>query len=315
MKQPIEHIRSVAPVPSILTSATPLPGSVNWSTGIAWTPAPCYGSTGAWPHCPPSIASIEASGNDKNTSGSSDSVATNPFSIYTPIECEWVTDEAGTRLEAFATELTDVRTAYQIARALWLGVGLDDVGDPKYGLPPTLRRSATDVSNALNGVAALDDVVAVLLSKYEICTGGLGGAVLHIPTVLIPGALGGGDGGARVAWPEGSIYRGPNGSVISPGPGYPHDSSLQGANGYGPLVSHGPPEVYKGNGYSEAWVYISGPVEYAVTPVAPPNTVEERRGDPRQNRYEVIAERRAIVRFDPCCVFAARALNTSGEVS
>ena len=61
--------------------------------------------------------------------------------------------------------------------------------------------------------------------------------MLHVPTVLIPSALGGGDGGARVAWPEGSIYRGPAGLVISPGPGYPHDSTAQGADGAGPLVS------------------------------------------------------------------------------
>ncbi len=306
-KQPIERIPLVAPTPSILTSARPLP-NVEWGTGIAWTPTPCFGASHNWERC-------QDGENEKEVSGAAAPVATEPFTIYTPVQCEWVTTEGGDRLTAIATELTEVHTARQIARALWMGEGLTDVADATYGKPPTLRRSATDVSSALNGVAPLDDVVAYLLYRYEACTGGNGGAVLHIPTVLIPGALGGGDGGARVAWPEGSIYRGPLGSVISPGPGYPHDSSAQGANGYGPLVVDSNPEQYKGNGYNSSWIYISGPVEYAVTDVAAPNEDDERRTPLRYNRYEVIAEREAIVRFDPCCVFAALATNTAGEVS
>lgn len=306
-KQPIERIPLVAPVPSLRSSARPLP-SVDWSTGIAWTPTPCFGVSHNWERC-------QVGDPEKEESGSSAPVATEPFTIYTPVKCAYFSTEAGERLTVIADELTEVHTDFQLARALWMGDGLTDVADATYGKVPTLRRSATDVSSALNGTAALDDVVAVLLSNYERCTGGNGGAVLHVPTVLIPGALGGGDGGARVAWPEGTIYRGPMGSVISPGPGYPHDSSAAGANGYGPLASAGPPEVYKGNGYNEVWVYISGPIEYALTDVAPPNTEEERRIPARYNIYEAIGERQAIIRFDPCCVFAARATNTAGEVS
>lgn len=305
-KQPIERIPLVAPTPSLLTSARPLP-QVDWSTGIAWTPS-CIPSF-AWERCPDSDA-------EKESNFTIDPVATEPFTIYTPVKCAWVTTEGGDRLSAMATELTEVHTAYQLARALWMGHGLTDDADDTYGKVPTLRRVATDVGTGqLGGAAPLDDVVAVLLEQYEECTGGNGGAVLHMPSVLIPAALGGGDGGARVAWPEGSIYRGPLGSVISPGPGYPHDYSVQGADGHGPLVSAGPPEVYRGNGYNEVWVYVTGPVEYAVSAIAAPNEDDERRMPLRMNEYEVIAERQAIIRFDPCCVLAARAVNTAGEVS
>lgn len=305
-KQPIERIRPVAPQVSILTSARALP-AVDWSTGIAWSASGCTPSA-LWPRCPDS--------DDLKTlaDGLGDLVATDPFLVYTGIECEYVLTQGGDRIQQAAEELTDVHTAWAVARALWLGEGLPTVADDNYGLPPTLRRVATDIS--IGGVdGPLDDVVAALLRAYEACTGGSGGAVLHIPSILITAALGGGDGGARVAVQEGNIYRGPLGSVISPGPGYPHDSSTQGANGYGPLVSAGPPEVYRGNGYDEAWVYVTGPIEYAVGPVTSVGTVEERHAPFRMNKYVEVAERQAIVRFDPCCVFAALATNTAGERS
>lgn len=304
MKQPTDPIQLVAPVPSILTSARTLPAGLNWRTGISWTPSLCLQSS-VWPLCP-------APGTNKNAQDLPGPVATEPFVVYTPVECEWVTTEAGGRFEQMVTDATEARTAAAVARALWLGTGITT--DVHYGQPPTLRRAATDVS--IGGFAgALDDVVSTLLFAYENATGGAGGATLHIPTVMIPSALGGGGGGARVCWPEGNIYRGPLGSVVSPGPGYPHDSSAQGANGYGPRVSAGPPEVYKGNAYNEVWIYVSGPVEYAVSPIVTFAEDDTSRRWIRQNRYEVMGERTCIVRIDPCGVFAAKAINDAGEVS
>lgn len=306
-KQPIDRIAYIAPVPSILTSARRLPGG-DWSTGIAWTPSLCVASS-VWEWCPPSSEPAA----EKTTNDVPAGVATEPFTVYTPVDCVWVTTEAGERLEALVTEATEVHTARAVARALWLGEGLTDIADDTYGLPPTLRRSATDVTPG--GVpAVLDNVVAILLAAYDEATGGAGGATLHIPTALITGALGGTTGGGRVCWPEGNLYRGPCGSVVSPGPGYPDGPSANGADGFGPLVDDDP-EVYAGNGYDEAWVYVSGPVEYDASPVMVlPESDADRRIN-RRNTFEVIAERQAIVRVDPCGVFAARAINDSGQVS
>lgn len=317
MGQPVGPIEVKAPIPSILTSArdrtqddfgtsAPVTGDLtspgdgaltpmkaSWRNGLSWTPASCA-TTKPWLWCP-------ENGDEKDEAeGLTGVVDVAPFVIYTPLDCEWVTKPESINQAAMA--LTEAHTAWGIARALWLGEGLPD--EPTQ---PTLRRSATDVS--VGGVAAdLDDAVALLLGAYETATGGNGGATLHIPSIFFTGALGGVPGGSLIARLEGNLYRGPLGSVMSPGPGYPWGASAQGADGYGPLIAPGPPEVYAGNPADEAWIYVSGPVEYAVGPVeafTPTDGTNLRR-----NTHEVIAERPAIVRFDPCSVFAARAYMT-----
>ena len=57
----------------------------------------------------------------------------------------------------------------------------------------------------------------------------------------------------------------------------------------------------------EDWMFISGQVEVAKGPnrVRPEN-YQERTWQPRTNRYVVYADTDAIVRFDPCAVFAAK---------
>lgn len=310
MGQPVGPIEVKAPVPSILTSArdrtqddfgvsapvtegltSPGDGAVtpmkaSWRNGLSWTQASCVPSK-AWPWCP-------APGQMKDEpDGLGGVIDVSPFMVYTPLMCEWVTDEESINSQASA--LTDVHTAWAVARALWFGEGLPDVPEQ-----PSLRRSAVDVS--VGGAADLDDALAQLLGAYEVATGGNGGAVLHVPSIFFTGALGGVPGGSLVAKAEGNLYRGPLGSVLSPGPGYPWGVSVQGADGFGPIISEGPP-VYAGSAVDEAWVYVTGPVEYAVGPI-------ERLvpgGNQRINTHEVYAERPAIVRFDPCTAFAALA--------
>lgn len=297
--EPIRPIPVVAPSPSILTSARPLSDDRDWSAGISWSPAGCIPSF-SHPRCPSSPA-------DKDTgAGLGAPVQVDPFWIYTPLSCDWVTD--GEAVAGPARDLTEAHTAERIGAALWMGEGLSADN-------PTLRNSAVDVSIGGGGAGDLDDVVAALLANYERCTGGSGGAVLHIPSVLIPGALGGIAGGGRVAWPEGNFYRAALGAVVSPGPGYPWGASTAGEGGFGPITDPGPPAEYAGNAIDESWIYVTGPIEYATTPVRVlPEEEADRRGL-RMNRYEVWAERQAIVRFDPCCVFAALAVSSAGAVS
>lgn len=304
--QPVDGLAPVAPSPSLLTAARPLPfGFDQWRTGIAWRPRGCRPSF-AWPYCP-------AADDDKEDPGTVTSpVQTDPFVIYTPLACEWATEERGA-IDEDARNLTDVHSAYGLAQALWMGTGLPADSDQ-----PTLRRSATAVPQL--GSNDLDDVVAELLLNYERCTGGSGGAVLHFPSYLMTGALGGIVGGGKVASKEGNTYVGPNGSVISPGPGYPHGASTAGAGGYGPLTGGAADadagtdtETYAGNLDTEAWIYVSGPVEYGLGDVVVlPDAAQQT---PRTNLYEVWGERPAIVRFDPCCVFAGKVLTTVGSIS
>lgn len=296
--QPIARIPVQAPSPSILTSARPLPEGTNWSTGVAWTPVSCHPSS-AWPRCP---SSAQLAAGKAAATGLDGAVHTDAFVIYTPLDCDWATQDD---VDSAAVEVTDVHTARGIARAAWLGEGLPDVADQ-----PSFRRSATDVSGGVT--SALDDALALLLAAYNAATGGLGGGVLHVPTTLLPAALGGTGGGARIAWPEGNLYRGPGGVVVSPGPGYPDGLSATGVNGFGPISAEGPPTLYKGNGANEAWIYLTGPIEFAVGPV---RAVSATPGVFRTNKIETLGERDAIVRFDPCSVFAVKTVNPAGVVS
>lgn len=314
----VDRIAPVGPSPSLLTSARNRSSDnfgdpsrtvdlgegetrtvESWTTGIAWTPTACAPAS-VWPRCP-------GPDDEKDDPADRSEVATDAFTIYTPMACEWVTPES-VILEAASTELTEAHTARAVARALALGDGLPDtinLTDGTPSRPPTLRRSATTIA----GTFDLDDAVAQLLAHYEDCTGGSGGAMLHLPSIVMIPALGGSTGGGWVARPEGNFYRGPLGSIVSPGPGYPLGASIAGAGGFGPKTSVDPAaEAYHGNTSSQVWLYVTGPVEYALSDIVvlPETELQRRsRGEHRQNTYEVWAERKAIVRFDPCCVFGA----------
>lgn len=292
--EPAPRIRPVAPGPSLLTAARPLP-AMNWSTGIAWSPMcqPSY----VLPWCPPAV--------NRTSAANQATVHTMPFVIYTPATCNQPVD--GADLEAAVRDLTEVHTAAGIAEAAWMGTGLPS--DAEDATIPTFRRSAFDVSGASSAAAVdLDDGVAQLLAHYEDCTDGAGGALIHMPSQLVTYALGGGAGGARICWPEGSNYRGPLGSLIVPGPGYPNGRTPRGPFGAGPRIGA---NNYEGNELNTSWIYVTGPVEYAVSNVRALPEDDPDRHVPRTNIYEVWGERDAIVRFDPCCVFATEVINPS----
>lgn len=324
--QEVDRIAPVRPTPSLLTSArdrtadgfgrgqrtVEVAGETivvpNWTSGIAWNPTACAPSH-PWPRCPEPDT-------DKEAAAARGEVATDAFMIYTPMQCDWQTEESNV-LEAASTELTDTHTAFGVAGALWLGEGLPEtitLTDGTASAPPTLRRSATDLAL---GELEFSVAVAELLRAYEECTGGNGGAVLHVPSILVPYALGAGDGGGTIARTEGNLYRGPLGSVVSPGPGYPSGASVAGADGFGPLTDPGPPEQYAGTLADQAWIYVTGPVEYALgtIKVLPEDEASRRLGVGRANLYEVWAERFALVRFDPCCVFAQLVATPAGATS
>lgn len=279
-----------------------------WRSGVSWNTIGCQQSF------------MEASCTDftanRRTEPGSESgpIHTDPFTLYTPLSCDWIVD--GTRLDDDALAINDVHSAWALARALWLGQGL-----PVDSTQPTLRRNAVDLTPAA-GAVTLDVAAATLLSAYDNCTGGSGGATLHVPTVMMVGALGGVPGGGRIAEREANYYRAAMGALVSPGPGYPHGFSPQGATGFGPLVSGTASasagttsEVYQGNALNEVWVYISGPVEYALGPSVLPLTDIQARNYGRTNQRETWAQRLGLVRFDPCCVYACKVQNYAGAES
>lgn len=304
-----------APTPSILTSAkektnddfgvrVPLPGEIDipegalapsaasWKTGVSWVQVACAESF-TLPQCPTND-DFELEDMTPDAYGL---VSSMPFWSYTPVECEWAVDAS--EVDEASRLLTEARAAYHLSRAIWLGEGIG-ASDLTGEFPqPTLRNSA-QVAPGGDTARPLEDAFALLQAAYTAGTQGLGGQTFHVPDPLIVYALGGGDGG-NVAKPEGNYYRGPNGAVVSPGPGYPVGASSDGADGFGPLLDPDP-GTYEGNDEDEVWIYITGPVEYAMSKIIPlpiSNTYT------RQNRRLAWTMRQLIFRFDPCAVWAA----------
>lgn len=314
MTKPIGPIPIKAQTPSILTSATdqtrggfgasdPVPSDVDppdgalppftaaWRSGVSWVQA-CQLSN-VFPLCP----DPENSGFGDPTPDAYGHVESAPFWVSTPLACEWSTmpNEVYDRTR----ELTIAHTPYGMGRALWMGAGFDD----PFG-QMTLRNTAVDVSPG-GAATDLDDAVALLLATYEQETQGEGGQLIHMPGIMVTSALGGVPGGGFVMKPEGDIYRGPLGSIVSPGPGYPWGATVDGEDGAGPLIDSSPP-AFAGNEADEVWVYISGPVEYALSDVLLLHP-DDATGA-RTNTVDVWAVREAIYRFEPCKVWAAKAL-------
>lgn len=335
---PIGHIEPVPPVPSLLTSArllgtngqsiaadrmevgtglvvTPddqgryLDGQDNertvsrytWATGVAWNQANCVLSHPKRRCLPDGFTTVAPE-------GFGPAVQTDAFFQYVTMECEMLSDVTYPQLLEVARSVADATAAWAVAQALWFGhPSLPD--DPTQ---PTLRRNAQDVSGGVGLAFAL--AVARLLSEYAEATGGKGGAVLHVPDVLIPPL--------QSTWllrQQGDVYLGPLGCVISPGPGYPHGTFADGPLAPGPLKTETPdhgvtPSTYFGTPSSAEWIYCTGPLQYALGDIRMlPEDEIAQRGFLTQNKTDVWAERQAIVRFDPCTVFAALANNPIGD--
>jgi hypothetical protein len=318
VSEPVPPIEPQSPVPSIRTvgrdrtgdgfgaSATtpprvegvPAPSSDSWRTGINWAQIGC-GQSRNWRLCPSQSDLDDEKGGTSDAFG--DRVVTVPFWAYTRFDCDFSnTDD---EFKAWARQSIEALTAAAMGRALWLGEGLPPDDDP-LGLdrPLSFRAAGQEVAP---GPYALHEAVGVLLQFYEQQSGGAGGAVFHIPTSLMPMALGLGVEGT-MARQEGQVYRGPLGSLVSPGPGYPDDDSIEGPDGFGPSVAFDDPDwEYAGNAADERWVFISGPVEYALGPIEV--LPEEPLGaELRQNLRMMLAERPGLVRFDPCLVGATK---------
>jgi hypothetical protein len=265
------------------------PSKASWRTGISWVQTACAQST-IMESCP--------TGDDTEMGDMTEDafglVSSMPFWMFTPLECEWTTKPED--VEAASEALTEAHSAYALGRALWMGEGLGTDLEQ-----PTLRNAA-QIAPGGESAIPLDEAVAVLLAAYEHGTQGLGGQMLHIPGPLMVSGLGGLPGGGMIAKQEGSFYRAALGAVVSPGPGYPWGTSVEGPDGFGPIIDLDPATVYDGNDNDESWIYITGPVEYALSKIIPLPTTSSFV---RQNRKLAWSMRQLIFRFDPCTVWAA----------
>jgi hypothetical protein len=135
-----------------------------------------------------------------------------------------------------------------------------------------------------------------VLADYEACTQGTPGFI-HLPSCLYPALSS--TGFFRTV---GGRHLTDLGHVVVFGPGYPAN-----AGDWGPWTDPDDPDTAQAASDGEVWVYMSPPVEFAG-----PEYVNLQDGDIefwelRKNLFLALPEVRTILRFDTCCVFAAKA--------
>lgn len=274
---PIPGIRPVAPSPTLLDVAGPLPTD-QWQAGIASRGVSCHGGHPWAGICPDGDA-------EKVDPAAIVKPEFWPFTFYVPYACDWSLPDQEAAMAAENLAQLEAVSAWHVSHELWAGTAnaleaavIAGDRDPN----PTLISEALDltVTDAVHPVFGL----AALMSEYLACTQA-GGGVLHVPPILVPFLVHQG-----VLSQVGSVLRAPLGFTVSAGPGYP------GTGSPGPDGDLAPP--------GQVWVIVSGPVEYALGEPKVLPEASQRHAERRLNRYELWAERRAIVRFDPCCVFA-----------
>lgn len=301
--EPIEAIPAVAPAPSLTTAARPLPDGVNWRTGVSFRDNGAR-THGAWPYAP------GAAHDDKVTHDPLDPdfgiASFVPVMLYVPLQCDETTARSEEELLAELRGEIEATSAFSLARTMAGSVGAEWSNDPACGIEqnPTLSQpypghafgeAGTSTGNDVLTGSAGDHPVAVLGALLEAYTAltRKGGATVHVEVRLLPHLL-----SLGAVTQQGDVYRGPLGSVV-----VPHFELV------GPAADDAgaPTAPTAGN----SWMYATGPVQYAMDPARIlPEGERWRRtlGAGRTNIWQVVAERLAIVRWNPSVVIAAEAL-------
>lgn len=289
--QAIPGIKVKPPPVSLLSVATNLSGQLGnpgvgggpaWKSGVAWRSAACAPGY-RWSYCGYNDSTVKQDPADINAPGFL------PYTIYVPYRCDWVTTERQPTTEGGSIGASDYRqdandeleavTPFHVSQELWTGsIEADN---------PSLENSAVDVtgSGAVHPVTALGTLMDAWASgSADHNSQGGGIPVIHAPWSIVVSLI-----ANHIISQQGDAYYGP-GCYVSPGPGYPTDGS-GGPNG---------DDAGEGN----VWMYLSGPVEYALGDPEEIPDDESAHWDRRANAWQVWAQRQAIHRFDPCSVFA-----------
>lgn len=205
---------------------------------------------------------------DKTISQLGDVAEFEPFLAYSGRECStWVTSQ---ELLDAASQGLEATISHAFATQLQTG---------QIGSNPSLNSSATDITP----VSPVDIVNTFSGLVQAICACGINDITFHINLRAIPFLV------ERhiVTWD----------SISGNWKHGPYNVS---ADCYG---SVGPDDSEEAEDGSEVWVYVTGPVEFAVG-----DLVQTEGLDVAVNGKSELVERLGILRFDPCCVYAAKAV-------
>lgn len=256
---------------SLTAAARPLPDNIDWQAfGVDFTPENC-GFAWPWQQC--TVATDE---DPKPLNEGATPVTFKPFlAEYNAASCPGGIANNWAELADRAKRGLSVRTSRVLAQAL-----SSSSPDGSANESPNLPTLATDITPLL-GPGELVCTLAGLLQDSVAC--GLNGEVfIHAPHWTLPTFL-----SDTLITQIGNVYKlGPHTVVFD-----------QGYSNEAPTAS---PAAIAG----QAWIYVTGPIEYAASSVQVLD--DTTRGvTVRENRANVIAAQQAIYRFDPCCVYAA----------
>lgn len=217
---------------------------------------------------------------DKPENAGVDSVEFHPFlAEYNARSCGGIAGDWAALADRAKRGLA-VRTGRVIAEVL-----SSSAPDGNANESPSLPTVATDVTPTLldGGPAGLVNTVAGLLQEALAC-GANGELFIHAPHWTLPFWL-----NDTLITQVGNVFKlGPHTVVLDQG--YTNESPV------------GSPDAAVG----EANIYVTGPIEYT-TGTAQLLDDTTRGVSTRLNQANAIVAQLAIYRFDPCCVFAARA--------
>lgn len=254
-------------VGGVLAASDTLPASLDqWRQGVTFTPA-CNPGHGL------AICVDPGDAGDKTIDGVTAPAVFSPFIAYSGKECStWIESSELRHLARIAFDA-------QISEAFALQLQTDAAGSGN----PSLNNSATDVTPG-DGPSSVVATFSGLINAA--CECGISDIVFHVPLRAVPFLL-----NARlIKWdPDTKTYRHGPYKVI--------------ADCYGEI---GPNDVSAQEDGSDAWFYVSGPIQTALS-----DPLELEGLHVAQNYQSELVEHLAILRFDPCCVQAARACLTT----
>lgn len=256
---------------SLVKSAFRLPSDIDWSheSGVEFLPEAC-GSAQRFLYC-------DDESPTKEDSVVPDDQQTRPFVMYYPEGCS----PLAVRHEEWQDRALNGLTATESsALALELNSSYQGVNDD-------LLSTATNVSPVeLND---LPQTILGLIAEMVRC-GYTGDITFHVPAWTLPMFL-----HDNLITLSNGVYRLGH-HIVSFDAGYTNQAPTS-ADESNAVATDG-----------EAWIFATGPVEYALGEVRTLGLAESRKGNSaRQNSVYIVAERPALVRFDACCVYAALA--------
>lgn len=262
------------PTGTLLTTIDPTTFTVDanssrWLNGVNFTPVGCDPLRRIANNCTPDTKTLD---------GFDDEVSFDAFVIYDGRECSTL---SGQNIQGYVDLRMSAYSSQQIAAELMEGgARVYAGGSPRVN--PSLESAADDLgstaSTLFDGLYLIETALADLLS------GGIG--IIHVTAGMLTLLAAG--GGLQFV---NGRYQTPTGHFVIGDAGY-----LGGA-----------PTAYGGGGDADdRWIYGSGIVQWAATEAMPVGTFQHERLDFTRNIDTVIAERAAIVTFDPCAVVATR---------